>query len=133
MDIEKLKLLDNLKENLKFVKAREMQLRKEIMSEISGDYEGEKKSFDWVDPEGSVTVTCDLKLQVDEEAYTDFLAEIDTTREHDLTPAELLCIEKKETYKINRKLLKDIPEDSVIYEFIDSEPALSTIKYNIDD
>jgi len=130
MDIEKLILLDELKAELKGIKAREMELRKEIMLDISHSYEGTKKSFDWVDPdlEGTATVTCDLKLAVDEDAYLEYF---ETDYVEELTPAEKACITKKITYTISKPALKYIDEESVIYNFIDSEPALSTIKYKL--
>lgn len=134
MEIAQLKALHILKSSLKDVKAKEMDLRKVIMKDISKGYEGEKKTFEWNDPDGFAKVTCDLKLSVDEEAWVDTLDKIDADPDATpLTAAEKACIVKTTVYKIDKKALAFIEDDSIIYCVIDSEPALSTIKYELED
>lgn len=126
MNIEKLKLLDDLKKELSDVKAKEMELRKEIMFEISNGYEGEKKTFDWINSEGEARVTCNLNLNLDVDMFKQYLHDEKLAT---LSPEEMGCIET--THKLKKSALKEIPDDSIIYELIDSKPALSTIKYEI--
>jgi len=132
MDIETLIELINLKKDLADTKSEEMSLRKEIMGDITDGYEGKKKTFHWggnyetefgIPLHYDVDVSCNLSLSLDKDLFHEYIHE---GKLANMTAEEKDCLKMVPTLVVPS--LKHIPDDSILYELIDSKPALPSIR-----